>query len=220
MLKIPHFFLCTIFTLYWVLQFFSCLNNCFELFSVHLQGFQRNFLETEEIALNIPYRFLTRWCCTSITRNTSVLREIWFVFFRGYCNAGCESGQSYFANHFPFFATNDASLINVFFGKFWRMFGSQHYQFNPYYVMHWCLDFFEGRRSKRQLLWYFSNTWCGLPLSCKLDFHNLEKVLFALPTYSKVIEKISGPKVSMECNVLISWIFAMGKLLLHCPIRE
>ena len=64
--------------------------------------------------------------------------------------------------------------------KFLRMFGSQHYQFNPYYVMHWCLDFFEGRRSKRQLLWYFSNTWCGLPLSCKLDFHNLEKVLFAV----------------------------------------
>ena len=83
--------------------------------------------------------------------------------FRGHCNAGCESGQKC-----------------VFFSKFLRMFGSQHYQFNPYYVMHWCLDFFEGRRSKRQLLWYFSNTWCGLPLSCKLDFHNLEKVLFAV----------------------------------------
>ena len=29
---------------------------------------------------------------------------------------------------------------------------------------------------------------------------------------AKVIEKISGPKVFMKCNILISWIFSMGKL--------
>ena len=38
-------------------------------------------------------------------------------------------------------------------------------------------------------------------------------------SWSKVIEEISGPKVSMRCNELISWIFALGKLLLHCQIR-
>ena len=112
--------------------------------------------------------------------------------------------------------------------KFLRMFGSQHYQFNPYYVMHWCLDFFEGRRSKRQLLWYFSNTWCGLPLSCKLDFHNLEKVLFAvhiLSNFYKFIDPFKKMVLFVRNFLYFDWklwyqVFRLSKNATRQDIQQ
>ena len=68
---------------------------------------------------------------------------------------------------------------------------------------------------------------CDPALTCCIHSYVLfffsEQILIEIQnkysSWSKVIEEISGPKVSMRCNELISWIFAMGKLLLHCQIR-
>ena len=55
-----------------------------------------------QISFQMLYQYYQEYNC--LTGNM-------ICVFRGHCNAGCESGQSYFADHFPFFATN-TSLRN------------------------------------------------------------------------------------------------------------